>query len=382
MILFGFLILYVLLIGILWVGYGLIKPHALTTNTPVHSFTIVIPFRNEAAHLPELLESVRLLHYPAAQHEILMVNDASSDNSVALIEAFILEHELAHIQLLENQRISGSPKKDAIRTAITVSQYDWLITTDADCILPSQWLRVLDDYIQKKEPNMIAGPLALTSSKATSVLLYGFETLDIHSLLAATIGAFGLGKPIMANGANLAYRKDIFHSVDGFDGNDHMASGDDLFLLEKFIAHDASAVHYLKSRQAIVRTAPQDRWMGLVNQRKRWAAKASAFNSAFAKAVGMLVLLGNIASIIAYGLLLYTYTTDIDTTHNNLIIAALLLKYLFDGLLLVRALTFTGSLRAFIWYPLVVVCYPFVTLTIAILAFTTSYTWKDRTFKQ
>lgn len=382
MIILGVLSLYVLLIAVFTMGYYSVKPHTFESEISIHSFSMIIPFRDEATDLPALLESLRLLDYPPNQLEVLMVNDASSDQSVQQIQAFIQKHQLIHIQVIENNRQSNSPKKDAIRTAIKLAKHPWLITTDADCMLPSKWLRILDNFIQKKTPNMVAGPLALSPNKVSNRLLYALETLDIHSLLGATVGAFGLGHPIMANGAHLAYRKDIFTHVKGFAGNDHMASGDDLFLLEKFLAYDAKSVHYLKSRQAIVRTAPQVTWRGFVSQRKRWAAKASGFNNAFAKAVGILVFLGNLATLIAYCMLLYAFFLPSYPNHVGLIGGALLLKYLLDGVLIFKALRFTGSVRTFIWYPAIALGYPLLTLMIAILAFTTSYTWKGRRFKQ
>jgi hypothetical protein len=53
------------------------------------------------------------------------------------------------------------------------------------------------------------------------------------SLQGATIGSFGIGKGFMCNGANLAYKKSLFQELNGFQGNDTIASGDDVFLLQK-----------------------------------------------------------------------------------------------------------------------------------------------------
>ena len=382
MIIFGFILVYVFLICLFLVGYNRVPPFTLEACNKNQSFSIIIPFRNEEAQLPALLESIHRLDYPVSQVEILMVNDGSSDCSVQVIQNYIQKNQLSHIHILENRRQSGSPKKDAIKTAISVSKFSWVITTDADCILPSKWLKVLDNFIEKKRSNMVAGPLALIEKTNTLSFLHAFEVLDVHSLLGVTIGAFGLGNPLMANGAHLAYRKEVFYQVKGFEGNDHVASGDDLFLLEKFLDHDAKAVHYLKSKDVIVRTSAQENWSDFMNQRKRWAAKASGFKSNFAKAVGIIVLVGNLSMVIAYGMLLYPLFDQTHRFHVAFIGIAILLKYLIDGLLILRAQRFTGSHLKFFWYPLVALCYPIMTLTIALLAFTTSYTWKGRRFTQ
>tara|TARA_R110001632_G_scaffold61822_2_gene148930 strand:- start:2800 stop:3948 length:1149 start_codon:yes stop_codon:yes gene_type:complete len=380
MIIFGFILVYVFLISLFIVGYNRVQPFTSKSSDRIQSFSMIIPFRNEEAHLPALLLSIHHLDYPVSQVEILMVNDDSSDGSVQLIQNYINKNQLSHIHILENTRQSGSPKKDAIKTAISVSKFSWVITTDADCTLPSKWLGVLDSFIEKMRPNMVAGPLALVETTNTSSFLHAFEILDVHSLLGVTIGAFGLGSPIMANGAHLAYRKDVFFNVKGFDGNDYMASGDDLFLLEKFLAYDAKAVRYLKSKEAIVLTTSHKSWTDFINQRKRWAAKASGFKSNFAKAVGVVVVLGNLSTVIAYGQLLYASFFENQLKHIPLLLVVIIIKYFIDGLLIFRAQRLTGSKKSFIWYPLVALCYPIVTLMISVLAFTTSYTWKDRRF--
>jgi hypothetical protein len=38
----------------------------------------------------------------------------------------------------------------------------------------------------------------------------------------------------LCNGANLAYKKTVFTELNGFQGNENIASGDDIFLFEKF----------------------------------------------------------------------------------------------------------------------------------------------------
>ena len=60
-----------------------------------------------------------------------------------------------------------------------------------------------------------------------------FQQLDLLSLQATTIGSFGIKKPFMCNGANFAYTKELFQKIGGFNTNNAIASGDDVFLLQK-----------------------------------------------------------------------------------------------------------------------------------------------------
>jgi len=68
--------------------------------------------------------------------------------------------------LLENIRLSKSPKKDAISRAVPIVQQQWLVTTDADCLVPKDWLLTLDQYIQEQEVAMIVGGVVYDGKKS------------------------------------------------------------------------------------------------------------------------------------------------------------------------------------------------------------------------
>ena len=79
---------------------------------------------------------------------------------------------------------------------------------------------------------MMVGPVSYNILKHS--FLENFQLLDFLSLQAATLGGFGIKKPFLCNGANLAYKKTVFTKLNGFQGNENIASGDDIFLFEKF----------------------------------------------------------------------------------------------------------------------------------------------------
>jgi hypothetical protein len=93
---------------------------------------------------------------------------------------------------------------------------------------------------------MIAGAVTYDCKNS---FLHHFQQ-DLASLQGATIGSFGIGKGFMCNGANLAYKKSLFQELNGFQGNDTIASGDDV-LLQKAIAQFPDRVHYVKSKATL-----------------------------------------------------------------------------------------------------------------------------------
>jgi glycosyltransferase involved in cell wall biosynthesis len=221
-------ILIIYCLTIVWLIYGFTKVNSFDFNSlaPINKFTIVVPFRNEADNLPLLLDSISKLNYPNDLFEVILVDDESK-------EKFKVQSLKFKVSILNNIRVSSSPKKDAIVSAMQFVKSDWIITTDADCVVPENWLLTLDNYIQNHEVSMIAGAVTYDCSNS---FLRQFQQLDLASLQGATIGSFGIGKGFMCNGANLAYTKLLFEELNGFNGNDKIASGDDVFLLQKAMA--------------------------------------------------------------------------------------------------------------------------------------------------
>lgn len=366
-------VLYVILIAAFSYGFDNVKNFTSLESHPKTRFSIVIAFRNETDNLPELLNSLIQLKYPLDYFEIIFIDDASEDGSAQLISKYLEQYPALNYSILNNKRISNAPKKDAITTAINTAKNEWIITTDADCVVKNLWLNSLDSYIQNNKCNVIAAPVAYHEINS---LLKRFQALDFMSLMGATIGGFGIKKPFMCNGANFAYKKDLFLRLHGFTGNNTIASGDDIFLLEKALKEAQNRVHYLKSKDAIVYTKPQPNFKTLVQQRKRWAAKTSNYSSAFGKSVGVLVLAMNLILILT---LIFAITSFIS--FKALVIIGLL-KISFDGFLLFKTTRFFNTSFSILFYILSSFLYPFFAFYIACSTLFSDYNWKGRAFKK
>ena len=201
-------IFYALILVWLFVGVKRLEVFQYSTSKPTTGFSIIIPFRNEERNLSPLLQSLALIDYPKQLFEVLLVNDASSDQSLAIIKKFIIENRQLNISLLKNKRKSISPKKDAINTAIKICKYDWIVSTDADCSLSKKWLTTYDAFINKNDAVFIAGMVSYHERKG---FIHQFQQLDWLSLIGVTIGSFGWNKPLLCSGANLAYQKKVFY---------------------------------------------------------------------------------------------------------------------------------------------------------------------------
>lgn len=372
---FGFLvILYLIAMSVILIGF-LKLPEFFSEEISVKTqFSIIVPFRNEAAKLPKLLESISLLKYPSDLYEFIFVNDASEDDSVALINQILqVSSATINFRIIDNERKSASPKKDAITTAIEIAKFDWILTTDADCVLPENWLNAYNSYIEKHQPIMIAGPVSYIANKT---LTQQFQKFDGLSLQLVTIGSFGLQAPLLCNGANLAYKKEAFKAVEGFKLNDHIASGDDIFMLEKMVARFPGQVHFLKSKDAIVETHPQENWNEVINQRIRWASKTSKQKSRNTKLLGGLVFLVNLF-VIAGGVFCIFQPDELP-----LFLLFLVLKFANDFASILICSNFFRSKVNAGTFLLSELYYPFVIVAVVIAGFRGSYHWKGRIFQK
>lgn len=331
---------------------------------------MVIPFRNEAQNLPGLLQSISQWQYTKSKFEVILVNDNSTDEWQNLLSLFCSNNPTINLKVISNQRVSNSPKKDAIKTAIDQAQFDWILTTDADCILPLKWLENYNEYIQSNTVNLISGPVRFISKPT---ILNVFQELDFLSLQGATMGGFGIKHPFLCNGANMGYRKSWFKEVNGFSGNQNIASGDDIFMLQKAVK--TSSAIYLKSNSAIVKTQAENSVNSIIHQRVRWASKTSKYNDWFSKFVGITVYFMNVAILVA--LLL----SIIEKNSYSLFFPMLLLKWNIDIYLLHKTVTFFNIkpiLKHYLWCSLL---YPVFVTSIASISFFKTYKWKGRTFK-
>lgn len=374
------ILIYLILIGWLNNGFNKIKDFKLQDLKPKTKFSIVIPFRNEAENLKALLKSIDNLNYPNSHFEVILVDDESEDTSVEIINKVLDTFRQKSrntrtdiITIINNNRTSDSPKKDAITSAIKIAKYNWIITTDADCTLPKYWLDSYDEFIQTNNTLAIAGPVKFTG---LSSFFTRFQILDTLSLQGATIGSFGIKKPLMCNGANFAYSKKGFEQVNGFEDNNRIASGDDVFLLQKLSEKDISKIHFLKSENAIVTTRVTNGFTEYLQQRLRWASKTTNYKYWFPKFLGLIVLLTNLVMVSVIPLYI------LEILQGKTAVLLFLIKFSIDLLLIFKTARFYKQESVLLSYVFASFIYPFITIYItAILPFL-SFKWKGRTFKR
>lgn len=366
-VVFILLIVYVFTIATLVFGFTKLKQIDSEILVPKTTFSIVVPFRNEAENLPQLLHCISKLNYPKELFEVILVDDESEDEFRLLDSA----RSDMNITIIKNIRKSNSPKKDAIETAIEIAENDWIITTDADCLVQKEWLLTFDNYVQSTNKKMVAAGITYLPKKG---FLSAFQALDFMSLQGATIGSFGIGKPFMCNGANFAYSKAFFQELNGFEGNENIASGDDVFLLQKAILKEPKSVGFLYDSKSIVATQTVNTWEKLFMQRVRWAAKSTGYSSVFGKTLALIVFVTNLFWVLGFG---FWVLGTLDQNYFMLFVGS---KFLIDLILLLKTAHFFKTKLN--WILASSLLYPFFSSSVALYSLFGKYEWKDRTFKK
>lgn len=268
--------------------------------------SIIIAARNEELNIGNCLQSITNQTYPQNKWEVIVTDDHSTDKTVAIIQSFKKEN-IRSINLADftHNKILNSYKKKSIETAIQFAKGKLIVTTDADCVVPAKWIETLVAFYKEKKPVFVALPVTFPSpfGEACPTLSFRrglgvrflkiFQNLDFMTLQGITGASVSKKFHSMCNGANLAYEKQVFYEVNGFEGINDIASGDDMLLMHKIQKVYPEKIMFLKSKDVIVQTGPAVTLKDFMNQRIRWASKADKYTDKKIMAVLLLVYLLN-----------------------------------------------------------------------------------------
>lgn len=355
-----------------FVSLSFFKPEK--SSQQQHFFSVIIPARNEEDNIAACLHSIFQNNYPSHSFEVLVVDDFSTDETAEIV--VLLQKDYSNLQLLSlSELLNGeinSYKKKAIELAIGKASGDWIVTTDADCLVPQYWLQNLNDYINQNAPVFVAAPVSFVQQK-TFVSI--FQSLDFMSLQGITAASVAAGFHSMCNGANLAYQKKAFYAVNGFAGIDNIASGDDMLLMHKINRTFSGKTGYLFHPGSIVQTQPVDSWKSFLNQRIRWASKANSYNDKRIFYVLLLVYFFNVvlfilpvASLFLPPLILYW-------------LLLLLIKTIVELFFLSPVASFFQQKKLLRWFPFMQPLHIVYTVIAGWLGKFGTYKWKGRSVK-
>jgi glycosyltransferase involved in cell wall biosynthesis len=206
--------------------------------TPEPAISVVICAKNEYHNLKENLPAILNQDYP--DFEVVVVNDASDDETIFLLEDLDREYERLSVVNISQNLNFFKGKKFALSLGIKSAKHEHLLLTDADCMPSSNnWIKEMTaGFSNQKQVVLGYGGYATENTLINFIIRFEtvFTAIQYFSLALA-------GIPYMGVGRNLAYRKSLFIKNNGFISHYKVASGDDdLFIKEVATKKNTSIV--------------------------------------------------------------------------------------------------------------------------------------------
>ncbi|RIJ97563.1 MAG: hypothetical protein DCC43_10190, partial [Candidatus Brocadia sp.] len=213
-------------------------------------FSILIPAYNEEQAISSCLNSLTSLTYD--NKEIFVIDDASTDRTTQIVERFLHNG----VVLVRCEKNGG--RAAALNFGLQKATGDVIITTDADTVVPADWLQRFKPHFEEQGVVAVGGAYRAgnrdkTLANASSVLDYLLNGIGKKSLV-----------PNKLSGVNSAIRRDALVDLGGFNENAWWCEDSELGwkLSERArIVYDPSNV---------VSTQYPDTWSGIWRRKFYW----------------------------------------------------------------------------------------------------------------
>jgi glycosyltransferase involved in cell wall biosynthesis len=326
--------------------------------------TIIIPFRNEAEHLPALLNTLSEQMHASAGARIILVDDHSTDNSLSIAHQFKQENE--EVTVISQVETHG--KKMGVDIALAQVKTEWVVTLDADIQPCEGWLNRIASWTKNNTNDLLILPLHIGPGKN---FIGHLQEVEFASVMAITGGMALAGEPILCNGGNLCFRKDAYERVRASRADMHITSGDDVFLLNAL--KPFGKVAWVHDPHVRVSTTPKSSWAAFAAQRLRWMGKAGFIRDKWLQFTAWLAFLAN-------GTFLLTAIASLLGNFNPVFFLWLAaIKIILDGWLILRVGKWLCIKQLKRFYLVLIFLYPFYATLFPLMSQFVKPSWKGRT---
>lgn len=336
---------------------------------------VIVAARNEEQHIRSTVQSLSAQNYPDDRYEIVIVNDRSEDKTGAILDE--LKKTVSNLRTITITSCPPdiSPKKHALIQAVETVNCPFVLTTDADCIHPPDWLR---SYAALIEDNLgvatgITRFQQRTYRNRFERLWQNMQAIEYMSHQIVMAGAIGHNRGFSANGNNMMFNRRLYDDYESDALRKGIVSGDDFFVIQT-----AEKRHYqLKfnlNPAGIVQTPPQRTVRAVINQRARWSSKIGR-----AKAE---VLFFSLNTFLYYlGLTIYPGLLFFFPSYGLLFMTLFGVKVVSDTVYMVYGYHKFGQKLNSLYYILMELVHaPFIVI-VAVIGSLFGFTWKGTRYK-
>jgi cellulose synthase/poly-beta-1,6-N-acetylglucosamine synthase-like glycosyltransferase len=239
--------------------------------------SILLSVRNESQNIIACLSNLACLEkYQAQEIEILIGDDASQDDTVSLIQNFIVGKSNFRLFLITKKVANLQGKANVLAQLAQKAKGEWLFFTDADMQFSPTWVQTMLEEAKKKaanEPNL--------------ALQMGFTTVVPNSFFAklqALDWTFYLGiihifsifnVPITAMGNNMAIKKEAYQKIGGYENISFSVTED--YAIFQALMKQGYTFSHTANTEVLGYTQAADSLSNLLQQRRRWLGEFKNF---------------------------------------------------------------------------------------------------------
>ncbi|WP_066221303.1 glycosyltransferase [Formosa haliotis] len=243
--------------------------------------SVIVCAKNEEENLKLFLPSLLNQDYP--NFEVVLINDASRDETLAVFEHFSEQYNNIKIVDVKNTEAFWANKKYALTLGIKASKYNHLLFTDADCKpVSSQWISEMTSAFDNQKSIVLGyGAYAKIKNSLLNKIIR-FETV----LTASQYFSYAkLGMPYMGVGRNLAYTKSLFFEANGFINHMNVRSGDDDLFVNQMATSKNTALCF--TTESFTESVPKKTLTAWINQKRRHISTVSHYKKSHKFLLGL-----------------------------------------------------------------------------------------------
>lgn len=327
------------------------------------SVSIIIPAKDEENNIEECINALMKSDYPTNCYEVIVVNDQSNDKTKTILNDLQLKYpnlKPVHIDSGFKKAIQGKP--GALDVGIESAVNDFLLFTDADCIVNKNWIKSIVKTFVNNQSDLVASFTLVEYNKFFGKF-QAVEWLMSHTMAS---GGIGFGFTLGCFGNNMAITKKMYQKLGGYKKIPFSVT-EDLALLQA-VDKIGGKLDYICTEQSTVKTKPIDTVINYMKQRKRWALGGRSLGW---KAVSFVITS-----------LLIWISAIVSLSVGNLFLASmiLLLKVVSDVILVIPSII---TVKEYKLIPYVIpssIIFLLVELLLPILILDKKVEWKGNTF--
>lgn len=327
--------------------------------------TVIVAGRNEEGNIVRCINSLSKIDYPEEYLEIILVNDNSTDNTYNLMLEATKNFRCFKV-INSGKSNSGNlkGKANAINTAIKICTGEIIISTDADCQVPVNWVKENVKYFNQMTA-MVCGFTYIDPEKS---LFAKVQCIDWMYLLSLASSSAGLKMILSCVGNNLSFTKEIYNQVGGYESISFSVT-EDLALMRKINKNKNFEIKFPLDKECLVETLPCKNLSELLSQKRRWFRGGTGINF-LGYVIGFELYTVNI--LVVFGLFFLSL---------KIYSALVIIKLISELVLLSKTFQRFNLQKLYKYYPLFILYFAFYGLILPVsFLFKTKIKWKGQKF--